>query len=290
MTWFVRLLWLSLPLPLGELVVEALVGRSDAVRWTVVVLAWAVWTGGLLATLITSPLALTALRTAAPLPLGAALVAALDMPPSPMGWTGLGVSAVVAVTAMSADVGRDFLDGASYGDERRFGLRPPAAILLGPLQLTWMVTTVPVLVGAVLLAARQWALGTFLVTAGSVTAWWGLRTLHRLAQRWLVFVPAGVTLVDHLAVLDPVLFRASNIVRIGPAPSDSDATDLSVAATGLILQIDVDPPVAVLPVAGRGAVAESLDTGSVLIAPSRPGAVLDHAGVRSLEVQRGGAS
>ena len=32
------------------------------------------------------------------------------------------------------------------------------------------------------------------------------RALHQLTQRWLVFVPAGLVVHDHLSVGDPVLF------------------------------------------------------------------------------------
>lgn len=96
-----------------------------------------------------------------------------------------------------------------------------------------------------------------------------------------------MTLVDDMAVADPVLFRRRDVTRIGPAPADTTALDLSVGSTGLIVQIDVDPVLSVVPVAGRGAETEAREARSVLIAPSRPGALLAHADERRLAVQRG---
>lgn len=285
-TWIVRLLWLSLPLTLGDLVQAVLDDRSGSVRVTAVVLALGLWAGGLLATLVPSPATLTTLRVLAPLPLVVGVWAAIDRAPSPLGWIGLVCAGVALVLSLSAELGHDFVDAASYGDERRFALRPPMPLLLGPIELTWALTALPLPAGILLLGAGAWVAGVLLTAVGAATAWFGGRTLDRLARRWLVFVPAGLTLVDHLAVVDPVLFRRRDVTRFGPAPASTTATDLTAAASGLIVQIDVDPPVSLLPVVARGA-TEATTASSVLLAPSRPGAVLDHADRRSLAVQRG---
>ena len=34
-----------------------------------------------------------------------------------------------------------------------------------------------------------------------------MRALVRLAERWVVLVPAGLVVKDHIALLDPMLFR-----------------------------------------------------------------------------------
>jgi hypothetical protein len=287
MTWLVRAIWATMPLTVGDLLSAALDGRSGPVRLTTVVMAWALWAAGLLATLVTLPPALTVLRILAPLPLAAAIAAAGDTAPSAIGWVGLGSAALVAVVTLSAEVGGDFIDGASYGDERRFGLRPPGALLLGPLQLVWLVVTVPPIAGALLLAARQWLPGAASLLGGVAGIWWGARVLNRLSQRCVVFVPAGMTLVDHLTLAEPVLFRRRDVHRIGPAPVDTAAHDLSGAAPGLILQVDVDPAVTITPRVGRSRPSEPVEAHDVLIAPSRPGALLDHAASTDLAVQRG---
>ena len=50
---------------------------------------------------------------------------------------------------MSADVGSDFVNGSSYGDERRVALRPPTALLVGPIEAVWAGTAVPLPVAVV---------------------------------------------------------------------------------------------------------------------------------------------
>ena len=167
-TWATRALWVTLPLTLGDLLADSLDGRSGAVRAVVVVLAWSLWACGLLASLVTRSVALTALRVVAPVPLVAAAVALLrdDVSASAAGWVGAVTAAVVLVLALSAEVGADFIDGDSYGDERRFGLRPPGVLLLGPLPAVWAAVAVPLPVAAMLLAAERWVPGVALAVVG----------------------------------------------------------------------------------------------------------------------------
>lgn len=284
LTWITRALWLTLPLTLGDLLAGALDGRSDAVVVTGAVLSWGLWTATLLASSVLLPLTLLALRVMVPLALVAGVLAAVDTAPDLLGWIGLVSAAVALVTAMSADVGIDFVNGASYGDERRFPLRAPAALLLGPVPLVWASVALPLPAAALALAARQWVLGAVVGLLGAAALVWGTRVLSRLAARWCVFVPAGITIVDDMALVDPVLLRAEHVVRLGPAPVDTTATDLSVGATGLILQVDLSVPVAVVPVVRRGGVTEATEVGSLLFAPSRPGALVAHAATRRIGV------
>ena len=255
-------------------------------RLTAAVLAWGLWGAGLAASLVPLPVTLTLLRVLAPVPVVAGAVAAATTSPGPLGWVGLVTAAVVAVTAMSSEVGDWFVNGSSYGDERRMPLRPPAVLLFGPVELLWVVTVWPVLAGILLLAGGAWAAGAVLTAVGAVTAWSGFRTLARLARRWIVFVPAGVTLVDDLALAEPILFARARILRLGPAPADTDALDLSAGATGLIMQVDLDGPLDLVPAVRRGGTAETVTVTSVLMAPGRPGAMLAHAEDRRIAVSR----
>jgi hypothetical protein len=284
LTWITRALWLTLPLTLGDVVAGALDGRSDAVVVAGAALAWSLWAATLLSSLVLLPLTLLAMRVMVPLALVGGVAAAVDTSPEVVGWIGLVSAAVVLVTAMSADVGIDFVNGASYGDERRFPLRPPAALLLGPVPLVWALMALPLPAAVLALAARQWVLGAVLGLLGVGALLWGARVLARLTARWCVFVPAGITLVDDMALVDPVLLRAEHVVRLGPAPADTTATDLTAGATGLILQVDVSVPVSVLPTVGRGRVTEAIEVSSLLFAPSRPGALIAHAATRRIGV------
>jgi hypothetical protein len=159
-------------------------------------------------------------------------------------------------------------------------------LLLGPIGLVWLVTAVPVPAGALTLAARQWLLGGVLVAAGLPAAWWGVRVLARLTRRWCVFVPAGLTVVDDMALAEPTLVRSGDIAAVGPAPADTTALDLSAGASGLIVQIDLVSAGQFVPAAPRGGETEAVSAASVLIAPSRPGALVRHAHERGLGTVR----
>ena len=90
--------------------------------------------------------------------------------------------------------------------------------------------------------------------------------------------------LDDMALVDPTLMRAEDVVRLGPAAVDTDALDLSAGAAGLILQVDLAAQGSVVPAARRGSVTEAVETSAVLFAPSRPGALLAHAAERGLPV------
>ncbi len=284
MTWLTRLTWLLLPVTLGDLLGAAVAGSSDPVGFAAAALCWGLWAAGLLASLVQQPWALLTLRIVAPLAVLAAALAATQETPQALGWVGIVLAAVAAVAAMSADVGHECVNGASYGDEERFPLRPPAVLLFGPIALVWALTALPLPAAVLALAARQWALGAALVLVGVPAAWWGVRVLTRLTRRWCVFVPAGVTLVDDMAVAEPTLIRGRDIVAVRPAPADTTALDLSAAASGLIVQIDLNGEGEFVPAPARGGIAEPSTADAVLIAPSRPGRLIRHAQARGLGV------
>ena len=283
--WTARGLWVLLPLTVGELLTAAVRGRSTAVAVTVGALAWVAWGAALPALLRPLPTTLTVLRVLAPAPLVAGAVAAVAARPNLLGWLGVVNAALVLACAMTAEVGNFYVDGASYGDERRFTLKAPAFVLV-TAPVVWVLMTVPLVVGALLLAARTWVLGGVLVLVGAGAAFLGARILHRLSLRWLVVVPAGVTLVDPLALTQPSLFAARQTTRVGPAHVGTTAVDLTAGAPGLVLQVDTSPATEVVPVVARGATAQVVEADAVLVCPSRPGAVLAELEARGLPVAR----
>jgi hypothetical protein len=283
--WTARGLWVLLPLSVGELLTAAVRDRSTPVAVTVAALAWAVWVAALPALLRPMPAMLTALRVLAPVPLVAGTVAAVEAAPNLLGWLGLVNAALVLACAMTAEVGSFYVDAASYGDERRFTLKAPAFVLV-TAPVVWVLMTVPLAAGALLLAARTWVPGGVLVVLGGGAAFLGARILHRLSLRWLVVVPAGVTLVDPLALTQPSLFAARQMTRVGPAHVGTTALDLTAGAPGLVLQLDTSPATEVVPVVGRGATADVVQAAAVLVCPSRPGAVLAELEARGLPVAR----
>ena len=282
--WVLRALWLVLPFTLGNQIGDALEGTSRPVQLTGTVGAWMLWGAGLLLTLVPHTLTLSPLRVLAPSTLGVSVWAALADGVS--GWTvtALAVTAAVAAVVMSPSIGGTWINGSSYGDERRVPLRAPGAMVAGPIPLAWGALVSAVAAGALLLAAKQWILGIVVaLIAVGLTVVVG-RALHQLTQRWLVFVPAGLVVHDHLSVGDPVLFKRTAVAAFGPALADTTAADLTAGATGLALEILVKEPVEIGYRPQPGAQPTVREITGVAIAPSRPGLVLDEAKRRNITV------
>ena len=129
LTWIYRALWFVLPFTIGELVGDALSDHSSAVAWCGAVLGWLAWATALGTSMMPAPASLTVVRILAPTPLVAGVVAAVvlapDAAPGALGWVGLVSAAVALVCAVAPEVGEWFVNGASYGDERRMPIRPP---------------------------------------------------------------------------------------------------------------------------------------------------------------------
>jgi hypothetical protein len=186
------------------------------------------------------------------------------------------------VLVLLPETGELFVNGAAYGDERRHLLRPPAALLLGPLPVAGALLVAGVVTGPLLLAARSWVAGAVAVAIGAPVAVVLARALHSLTHRWVVFVPAGLVLKDHLALLDPVLLRRHLVTALGPAPADSDALDLTARAPGLALEVRLGEPVPLAQVTPGRRGSEARSPVALRFTPSRPGAVLAEAERRRL--------
>jgi len=280
--------WLVLPFTSGEVIGAALADRSTPVVAVVAALTWLVWAAVLIASLVPHPIALTVLRVLTPTaPIatvgGLAVWAPDPLPRSTLvlGTVGLVASLVATFAATSGVVADDFVDGASYGDERRFALRVPTTFLIGPIPLFWVTLVGGCLGGPILLAAGNWAVGAVVTAVGLATAVPAVKAFHGLSRRWLVFVPAGTTLIDHLGLVDPVLFPATQIAAFGPAVAGTSATDLTQGSTGLVIEVAFDAPVEVMARTSRHE-GELQLVRAVLISPVRPGAVVTEATRRGL--------
>ncbi len=280
----VRIAWALLPLAVGPAVGEALDDRSRAVSLTGASLAWGVWALVLVAVLIPRTVSLTVLRVAAPAALATANWAAVAGQTTAVDMVGLAWAAVVVLVAFAPSTGDCYVNGSSYGDERRLPLRPPGALLFGPIELAWLVAvSVPVGV-PLLVAANRWVAAGALAIIGLPGAVIATRALHGLSRRWVVFVPAGMVLHDHHAMVDPVLFLRSSIRRLGPAPADPDGVlDLTRDAFGLALEVDLVEPTDIAP-RRRDRSVQTQRADRVLFSPTRPGAVLNEAARRHIAI------
>ncbi|MFP5256448.1 MAG: hypothetical protein ACLGI8_11440 [Acidimicrobiia bacterium] len=282
--WPARITWLPLPLLVGPALGDALDASSRAVQITASALAWGTWAAVLAGVLIPRTVTLTLLRIVAPLALAVALWAGVAGERTGADLLAVGWAAVTLVAAFAPGTGDAFVNGSSYGDERRMPLRVPGSLLLGPLPLTWAAAVAAPVGAPLLLAAEEWVAGIALAALGVPAAVVSVRALHGLSKRWVVFVPAGLVLHDLHALVDPVLFPRARLLRLGPAPAEVEgARDLTQGALGLALELELAQDLELAPRRPDGSLElEPVDR--VLFTPTRPGALLQEAARRRLPV------
>lgn len=264
-----RTIWLVLPALMGPALADSFADRSRTVQIVSSLLAWGIWGLTLAVMLVPRSVTLTLVRFAVPgsLPVAAWAATGADRAV----WAAIGLVAAVVVTLLLAAPGVSdaFVDGSSYGAERRVALRTPALLLVGPVALAWAVGAAGVVAGPLLLAARQWVVGGVALVLGAAVAVLVVRRLHLLSRRWLVFVPAGVVVHDPLTLTEPILFQRHVLRRIAPAPVDTDALDVTNGALGLALEIRGAEPITVGLRSGRDR-DERTDVAGLLVTPTRP--------------------
>ncbi len=277
----VRVTWLLLA-GAGLLFGRALDGRSTAVVLAGQVLWWLVWGVGLVAVLVWHPIGLVWLRCSAPIAAAATACAVRSSEAAVVWRSAAMVVAVVALAlVLSSETGHACVNGAAYPNERRFLLRPAAALAVGPLALFGVLTGAGVVVGPMLLAARQWVAGVLATGVGFGLTWILGKALYAQARRFVVFVPAGFVLHDEFVVRDPVLFGRRFVQELRPADAGSDSLDLTNGAGGLVLEAVLTEKIEIVRVMSRKT-SEVGSTARFLFVPTLPGRLLNEARSRNL--------
>ena len=266
----------------GDLIHPSLRPDDDAAQTTVIVAMWLAYTLVLAALLLPGPRALTVARIGVPAGGLEATLAAADSN---------GLAAVVALlvglvgtlVVLQPLYAEAHVDAASYGDERRFLLRPPGPVMIALIVPMWAVVVVGVAAGPLFLADQGWAEGIVAAAVGLPVAAFAAHALFRLSRRWLVFVPNGLVVHDHLAVTDPLPLGRRSVDSIGPAPTGTGAADLTAQAFGMALELRLSEPVKAGVMTGRNRSEERLLT-ALLMSPSRPAAVLATAERRGIKI------
>lgn len=250
--WLVRLAWASLPLTAGPAAGDALADWSTPPRTLAEVLLWAAWATALVALLAPHPIGLTVLRVVAPaFAVLAAVVAATGSADAARAAVAL-VAAVVAAVLVIALAAVSFAcaNAVAYGDERRYPLRTPPVLWLGPLPVAPLLAAGGLAVGPLLLADGRIGVGIVALVVGLPLAAFAARSLHSLSGRWAVLVPAGLVLVDPMTLPDPVLLLRERIewLRAVPRrePLPPSALDLRLGARGGSATMTLDRPAELL--------------------------------------------
>lgn len=287
LVWVARIAWGALG-ALGWSAISDAASTSTsppAAIAVVQVAAAVVWLIGVGAVAIPSVISLTITRILVP----AAVVGALTL--SLAGGVDIGVAIgllacglVAAVAVAAGEFGGSYVQASAYGDETRFVLRAPLGFLAASI-VTWLIAATNVFVGLALVVSGSWVIGTVLITVGVAVTAWAWPRWHRMSRRWLVLVPAGVVVHDHLALAETVMVQRTNLAHLRLAPADTQAADLTGPATGHMVEITTREPVtAIIAPSRQNPKGTVIHLTAALVAPTRPGAALADAARRKMPV------
>jgi hypothetical protein len=263
---------------------DALATHSRPVQLTGTLLLWVGWAvvAGML--VLPSALGLTLTRMLTPIGALAALAAIVHAGTSAGTVVALASTVLTVLVVMSGEFGQVMVQASAYGDEQRFLLRPPAAFYV-PTLVSWAIWSAAVLVGPLTLAARGWFVGIPLTALAIGGSWFLVPRFHRLSRRWVVLVPAGFVLHDHVVLAETVMFRAQQITRARLALADTQAADLTGPAGGHAVEVTIgDTDTVVLAGTRDQPNGKALHVRAILCAPTRPGRLLQAAGSRRIPV------
>ena len=209
--WALRTLWFLLPLTVGQAASDAIASADHAVPQVMTIGLWVLWAGGMVASMVPVPITLTGLRIFAAGITPVALWTMFDTNFSAISIIA-GVHAIATgFVALNPLIGDRFIDGGSYGDERRMALRPPAQVGYFLVPFVWALMAASTATGPLLLANKQWIAGLLTTAVGAGVVAIGARAVHQLTQRWIVFVPTGLVLHDQMLSSNRCCFAARQL-------------------------------------------------------------------------------
>lgn len=279
-----RVVWATLPVTVGPAAVAAVDARSTPVR--IVVATWlvAIWFAALVALVVPRPFGLTVLRIAAPVAPGTAVWAVLAGAGGvPVRALALAAGAVAFALAVGAPVATWCVEGSAYGDERRFPLRTPPALVVTLVPAAVALLVAGSILGPLLLAVGRWVPGLAALVLGAAVGFAAFRSLHLLSRRFVVLVPAGIVVADPMTLTDPFLFVREHVVELTSIPdgrAPEGALDLRLGAVfgSVALHLDGDAPLTLR----RRSTSVPAASSRVLVTPVRRGELLEAAARRSI--------
>lgn len=269
----------------GPVITEVIDTVADGLGSAILEVAvWIAWFVGLVATLVPHPISLTVLRVLAPTTAGIGLLIGLTDRWSTSLAVAIAYGLFITAVAMMPAIGDQMVNGSAYGSERRMALRAPAAALVGPVPVAWLMAFTGLVAWAWLAAAGRWVPAVIAAAFGLPLLWASGRVLHQLSRRWIVFVPAGFVLHDLFHLTEPVLLARSTISSLGPARTGGapDRLDFSGGALGLALEVETKDTTTFSRRRGRD--AELVGSRNIVFSPTLPGALLSEARARGIRI------
>ena len=196
---------------------------SRSVSWVLLAWGWLLWTSVAASLLVPSPTSLTIVRIVVPLSVVVSIAAS-----QPLAIFCSVVALIVCASPVFVDA---MVQGGAYGDESRFALRTPLPYVV-PAIIAWLLYTAALIGGSLLLAAQQYIVGAVLVTIGILLSRTIPQRLHRLARRWLVLVPVGIVVHDHLVLHETIMAPSAKILSVARTSDVGEAADLTGGVFG----------------------------------------------------------
>lgn len=232
---------------------------------------WALWSIALLSTLAPSSTALTAIRLVLPTISVVVGVVAISVGMSSGVAGALAISLLASLLVMSAEIGNSFIQLAAYGDERRYLLRCPPAMLVVQI-LSWLVWLTLTIAAINLFESKTYVLGVIVAIAALFLTIALPRRFHRFSRRWLVSVPAGLVIHDHVVLAETAMFMHNAVIEIGIETAQTEAADLSGKCAGLGLVITLkDFDTVVFAATPKTPGGSAIHVKSMRVCPTRPG-------------------
>ena len=191
---------------------------------------WALWLVTAVALLVPSPLSLTAMRCISPI----AVIASFGAVSPPSIFASL-VALIIGFSPLFADV---MVQGGAYGEERRFALKTPVPQML-PTVIAWSILSFSLIGGTLLTTDEQFAVGIPLLVIGVILATRVPKLLHRHSRRWLVIVPAGIVVHDHLVLAETVMSPRSKIASLTTVTEAGESADFTGGVAGQRLAVQL---------------------------------------------------
>ena len=241
---------------------------SRSVAWVTLTWGWLLWTGVGASLLVPSPMSLTIVRIVVPLSVVVSIVAS-----QPLAVFCSVVAFIVCASPVFVDA---MVQGGAYGDEARFALRTPLPYVV-PAVIAWLLYTAALIGGSLFLATHQYVVGAALVALGVFLSRSIPQRLHRLARRWLVLVPVGIVVHDHLVLHETIMAHTDKILSVTRASEVGEAADLTGGVIGDRLTIaltEADKVVLSAITAKTLGTTEALHVKMFCIAPCRLAAAL----------------
>ena len=273
--WSMRILVGCLPF-VGAGVGALLETRSTAIQIVGTVLAWLIWGLIVLASFISHPISLTVLRMGSPVVAGFLVFIATTYQGSTLQVINAAIGFAVLLISFSAEIGSIYVQASAYGDERRFLLRPPVAFV-APVAISVVIVDFFIIATPMFFAARIWLAGAISLIGLAACIKFMAPRIHQLSRRWLVFVPAGFVVHDEIVLSINLMIKKQELVDIQLARDDTQAADLSALTWGVPLELSFNKTldVSLTAIGARHLkTVSAIHATSIIIAPSRPGAVL----------------